>query len=141
MKQVRKTAMTIGLAACMICAFAQDLSSGMSGLYKNEDDFIRHKLTYSLDCQNAPNGINTHNFLESASITVTMGDKKYVVSKKDFFGYHDCKGTDYRFYQNRMFEILDTAGFYLFRHTALEPGAGGKGYSTMTRYYFSKKGD
>jgi hypothetical protein len=141
MKQLRKTAITILLAVGIICAFAQGLSSGRSGLYKNEDDFILHKLTYSLDCNSAQRSINTHSFLESPRITVTIEDKKYVVLKKDFFGYRDCKGRDFRFYQSRMFEILDTAGFYLYRHTALEPGAGGKGYTTVTRYYFSKKGD
>ncbi len=141
MKQLIKPTLVILFAMSFTCAFSQAGSSAKVGLYKNEDDFNMHKLTFELDCKSKQDAIKTNGFFESPKVTVTINNKKYVVLKKDFFGYHDCKGNDYRFYQNKMFEIVDTVSFYVYKHTALEPGAGGKGYATITKYYFSKKGD
>src|SRR5580700_7851490 len=59
---------------------------------------------------------------------------------QDSSAYREAKGKSYRVYKNQVFEILDTAAFTTYRRTALEPGAGGKGFATVTRYYFSRKG-
>jgi hypothetical protein len=141
MTQMKKSALTILFAACVAGAFSQNASSAKVGLYKNEDDFSVHKLSYEMDCGSKENTIKANNFFESPVVTIQTNQKKYVVSKKDFFGYRDCKGKDYRFYKNQLFEIVDTVAFNVYRHTALEAAAGGKGYKTVTRYYFSKKRD
>jgi hypothetical protein len=114
MTQIKKSALTLLFAAYFASAFSQNASTDKIGLYKSEDDFILHKLTYGLDYRS--------------------------ISKPDFFGYHDPKGMDYRFYKNQLFEIVDTAAFTIYRRTALEPGTGGKGFATVTKYYFSRRG-
>src|ERR1700729_2094088 len=131
MKQIKKSALTILFAACFAVAFAQSESSVKIGLYKNEDDFNLHKLTYAVDCSSKQNAIKPSSFFSTPGITIKTNEKKQVVLKKDFFGYHDCKGRDYRFYKNELFEIVDTVAFNVYRHTALEPGVGGKGYVTL----------
>jgi hypothetical protein len=140
MKQIKRFTMTLLLAIGLGTAFSQTSSSANAGLYKDQHDFDQHRLSYQLNCNSRDNEIKTNNFFESPRLTVKMNDKKMVLLKKDYFGYHDCNGKDYRFHDNQLFEIIDTVFFYLYRHTALEPNAGGKGYSTHTRYYFSKKG-
>jgi hypothetical protein len=139
MKKIKNTTLVILLTA--YCVFGYSQNNTKIGLYKNENDFAMHKLTYELDCSSKQNLIKTNDFFESPKVVVKANDKKYIVLKKDFYGYHDCTGKDFRFYNNKLYEILDTASFYLYRHTALEPGNGGKGYATVTKYYFSKKGN
>ena len=132
--------LVLSFALYVNSAFSQSTSAASVGLYKNEDDFSRHKLTYSFNCGSTQDAIKTNNFFESQKLIVKTNDKKIVLLKKDFFGYHACNGKDYRFYKSQMLEIADTTAFYLYQHTALEPGNGGKGYATVTKYYFSKTG-
>jgi hypothetical protein len=136
MKQVIKFAFTLLLVANMVQLCAQPAIK--TGLYKNESDFNLHKLTYAADCGSKRNLIRANNFFEPSKLSIIVNDKKMVVSKKYFFGYHDCTGKDYRFCQNKVFEIMDTASFCIYSNTSLEPNSGGKGYSTKTNYYFSK---
>jgi hypothetical protein len=135
-KQIIKPALAILLVAYIVTWYSQ--SSNKTGLYKNENDFNLHKLIYEADCSSSQSLIHANNFFESAKLSVTIQDKKKVMLKKDFFGYHDCNGKDYRFYHNKIFEIMDTSSFCIYRNTSLEPNAGGKGYSTKTTFYFSK---
>jgi hypothetical protein len=141
MKQLMKVAFMLSSVLYFNSAFSQTGSLASVGLYKNEDDFNRHKLSYQFSCGSTQDAIKTNNFFASQKLIVKTNDKKIVLLKKDFFGYHSCNGKDYRFYKNEMLEIVDTTAFYLYKHTALEPGAGGKGYATVTRYYFSKTGN
>ncbi|HEY4875433.1 MAG TPA: hypothetical protein VIH86_07670 [Puia sp.] len=140
MKKLMKVFFMLSFAMYFNLAFSQTTSLSSVGLYKNEDDFNSHKLTYESNCSSTQHAIKTNNFFASQKLIVKTNDKKVVLLKKDFFGYHSCNGKDYRFYKNQALEIIDITSFYLYKYTGLEPGAGGKGYATVTRYYFSKTG-
>jgi hypothetical protein len=140
MKKLMKVFFILSFAIFFNPAFSQTTSLASVGLYKNEDDFNAHKLSYQFNCNSTQDAIKTNSFFSSQKLIVKTNDKKIVLLKKDFFGYHSCNGKDYRFYKNQALEIIDIASFYLYKYTALEPGAGGKGYATVTRYYFSKTG-
>lgn len=137
MKHALKIALTLLSAICIPCAFSQNAGSTLAGLYKNEDDFTVHKLSYA---SSAPDAIQTNDLFESPRVTVHWNGQTIHLAKKDLFGYHSGKGTDYRFYQNSIYEMLDTLAFYLYKHTGLESNPGGKGFRSTTLYYFSKKG-
>lgn len=141
MKKLMKVFFILSVVMYFNSAFSQTTSLASVGLYKNENDFNSHKLSYESNCSSTQNAIRTNKFFESQKLVVTTNDKKIVLLKKNFFGYHSCNGKDYRFYKNQELEIIDITSFYLYKHTALEPGAGGKGYATVTKYYFSKTGN
>jgi hypothetical protein len=119
-------------------ASAQDGSSKITGLYKNESDFVSNNLTHKISCTSKEASIKADNFFTSASkILIKENGKKYTVSKNEFFGYLDCNNKAYRFYGNDIYEIVDTAGFYMYRRTYLPAG---KGSVKVTAYYFNKPG-
>src|SRR5580658_9754806 len=126
MKQIIRQAVGILLLGCTLNAISQTTApSSHLGLYKNEDDFNLHKLSFEHNCQFKDGAIRVNGFSESPRLVVTADEKKTVLLKKDYFGYHDCNGKDYRFYHNQEFEIVDASMFYVYRHTALEPNGGG----------------
>jgi hypothetical protein len=53
------------------------------------------------------------------------------------FGYHDSYGNDYRFYENKAFQVIDTTAFYIYSYDKLIQQ--GKGPKPTRVYYFSKK--
>ena len=131
----------IGVSAMLLIAVnasAQDGSSKVTGLYKNEDDFALNKLTYQVDCNSKDGSIKPDNFFTASSkILVKENGKKYTVPKSDFFGYLDCNNKAYRFCGNQAYEIVDTTGFYMYKRTFTTAGKGG---TRVTEYYFSKTG-
>ncbi|HTB53283.1 MAG TPA: hypothetical protein VK718_10980 [Ferruginibacter sp.] len=121
------------LTISSVTAFAQS-SSKVIGLYKNESDFAAGILTYQIQCNAKQNSIHPDKSFAASTITIKEDGKKFDVAKKDFFGYKDCSNKSYRFFDGKVYEIVDTAGFYMYKRTAL---ASGKGYVMVTEYYFS----
>ena len=107
-------------------------SDQIRGLYLTYDDYVHHKLSYSDD------KVNLHEFLGQGSIIVVSNGKKTVLSKQQVYGYHD-KGTDYRYFNNIAYQVLDTRGFYLYSLDKLTQG--GKGPKPVRSLYFSIKAD
>jgi hypothetical protein len=131
----------IGVLAMLLItvnASAQDGSSKITGLYKTQDDFVSNKLTNQIGCDSKEGSIKPDNFFTAASkILIKENGKKYTVPKSGFFGYLDCNNKAYQFYGNQTYEIVDTAGFYMYKRTYLTSG---KGQTRVTAYYFSKPG-
>jgi len=129
----------IGAAAMLLItvnASAQDGSSKITGLYKNESDFVLNKLTYQISCDSKGESIKADNFfLASSEILVKENGKKITVPKNQFYGYVDCNNKVYRFIGNTAYEIIDTAGFYMYKRTFV---SNGKGCVRVTQYFFSK---
>ncbi|HLX93648.1 MAG TPA: hypothetical protein VKR32_18320 [Puia sp.] len=135
MKQFIKMLVVLVLAGQ---AGRSDAQTAVAGLFKDETDFRANRVSYPLSCDPGARAIQTEKLFANDKIIVRNGDKKTALLKKDFFGYRDCRGIAYRFYQNEAYRILDTTDFYLYTRTALEPNAGGKGFSSATKYYFSR---
>jgi hypothetical protein len=108
-----------------------------NGLYLTYSDFINHKLSYSSD-SNEPrkNKIIVHDFFEQRTLTLVRNGKRQTFSKSEIFGFRQ-NNRDYRFQDNKAFEIVDTDGFYLYKHDKLT--AGGKGPKPVSTEYFSIK--
>jgi hypothetical protein len=103
-----------------------------SGLYLTFNDYQHHKLSYG----NVAKGdkIAIHDFLEANTITVTSNGNKQTFSKNEIFGYRK-NNKDYRFQDNKVYEIVDTEGFYLYSHDKLTQA--GKGPKPVSIVYFS----
>ncbi len=107
----------------------------LSGLYLTYNDFIHHKLSYSSDSDNQKNKIVLHEFFGGDKVTVTSNGKKQMLLKSQIFGYRDKHNHDYRFYGNKTYQIIDTAGFYLYSNEKLVQQ--GKGPKPTRAFYFS----
>jgi hypothetical protein len=101
------------------------------GLYLTYSDYLSHKLSYTND------PIFTHEFLEGSNVTVTSNGQKHDFEKSKLFGYHDNDNNDYRFYDNKAYQIIDTTEFYIYSYDKLIQQ--GKGPKPTKVYYFSKK--
>ena len=107
-----------------------------NGLYLTFNDYQNHKLSYGSIAKR--DKIAIHDFLEGNTIAVTSNGKKQVFSKSEIFGYRE-NNRDYRFQNNKVFEIVDTKGFYLYKHDKLVQGT--KGPKPVSTVYFSTKAD
>lgn len=107
----------------------------LSGLYLTYSDFVHHKLNYVSEMPQK-NKIILHDFLGGNKVTLTGNGKKQIFSKNELFGYRE-NNHDYRFQGNKAYEIIDTDGFYLYRHDKLIAVA--KGPKPVGAVYFSTK--
>jgi len=106
------------------------------GIYRTQDDFNQHRLLFEAPASSHKVTIRTHEFMGAPHVTIDSGGQKYYFLKVELFGYRDGK-RDFRFFDNQAFQIIDTAGFYIYARTGLENG---KGTHISTKYYFSKTG-
>jgi hypothetical protein len=117
-----------------------DAQTTSKGLYLTYNDYTDGKLSYTEDPSGRNgNKIALHEFIGSDQITVTTKGKKLTFDKNQVFGYRDADGKNYRFYNGKAYEIMDTGGFYIYGYDKLVQR--GKGPRPTRFYYFSKKGD
>lgn len=104
-----------------------------SGLYLTYADYLNHKLSYTAD------KITIHEFIGMKNVTVISNGKKIIIPKSQLFGYHDSNNNDYRFNDDKAYQIIDTTGFYIYSYDKLVQQ--GKGPKPTRIYFFSKKTD
>lgn len=107
-----------------------------NGLYLTFNDFQNHKLSYGSIAKG--DKIALHDFLEGNTITVISNGNKQTFSKKEIFGFRK-NNQDYRFQDNKVYQIIDTKGFYLYSHDKLTQQ--NKGLKPVSTVYFSTKAD
>ena len=103
-----------------------------NGLYLTFNDYLHHKLSYGSVAKG--DKIAIHDFMEGKAITVTSNGTKQTFSKNEVFGYRE-NNYDYRFQDNKAYQIIDTAGFYIYKHDKLTQQ--GKGPKPVSIEYFS----
>ncbi len=108
------------------------------GLYLTYNDYLHHKLSYSTN-QASGNKIMIHDFIGIGNITVISNGKKLIIPKHEVFGYRDDYNNDYRFSDDKAYQIVDTKGFYISSYDKLVQQV--KGPKPTKVYYFSKKND
>lgn len=102
-----------------------------SGLYLTYNDYLNHNLSYKSD------PISIHEFFGGNYVTVISNARKQEIEKNKIFGYRDNSGSDYRFFNNKTFQVIDTAEFCLYSTDKLL--LQGKDPKPTKVYYFSKK--
>lgn len=106
------------------------------GIYRSEADFTQHHLEFSAPASSRKVVIHTHELMGAPHITVDSAGYTYYMLKVELFGYSDGKNT-YRFFGNKTYQILDTAGFYLYAKSSFTRE---KGSVVQTQYFFSVNG-
>lgn len=107
------------------------------GLYASSGDFLKHRLTYAFECSAKEGYIHFNGLLGADKGYVMVRGEKHPFSKESVYGYRDCQSHDYRIYLKRAYQILDTAGFYLYYQYEYEQPVYGKGMVKADHYYFS----
>lgn len=112
-----------------------------AGLYSTVNDFLQQKITYPVDCNNDHDKIKLHDLFGSPVGNVVSNGERHSFRKDSTYGYHTCSNKDFRFYHNETYQIIDTAGFYLYYQCKNVLQASGKGMVKSDLYYFSTSGD
>ena len=115
-------------------------AKGRTGLYMSAEDYKKDKLTYESDCHNKAVKIRLHDMLGSSpKLTVIQDGKKTEHQKSEVFGFRDCDGKVYRFYNNSKYQVIDSGNVFIYRHE--ENVSAGKGFKVEKVYYFSTSAD
>jgi hypothetical protein len=120
---------------------AQAKLTGLSGLYSTANDFQQQKLTYPIDGKVATGKIKPNDLLGSTTGYVEYNGKTFAFDKTKVYGYRDDDNKNYRFYNHSIYQIIDTAGFYIYYQYRSVEQTKGKGLVKMDLYFFSKKAD
>jgi hypothetical protein len=111
---------------------------GNSGLYLTALDYVSHKLTYGFDCNSSDGKLQLNELFGNSSGYIVSKGEKHAFDKNKTFGYQICDSKVYRLFDKYPYEILDTAGFYLYyRYNQVEK-IKGKELIKTDEYYFSK---
>lgn len=122
------------LVALVAPAFASAQSIS-SGIFRTASDYGADKLECRINCDSERHKIKLNDFLNKPFITVVHGGKRYTLNKREIFGFRDCSGATYRFFNGSSYLIAESRK--LFIYTADENVSSGKGFRTVHKYYFS----
>jgi hypothetical protein len=123
------------------CGIGQSVPAHTTGLYSTPDDFLQHKLTYQTDCKNGKDKLKLNDLFGSSTGYVIYNGQKQAFDKNRVYGYRSCENKNYRFYDHSTYQVIDTAGFYIYYQYRSEEQTKGKGLVKKDEYFFSRKGD
>jgi hypothetical protein len=129
-------------ALCMASALTvlgQSKQGAAYALYNNLNDFTTKQLSYPVQCGQKKDKLRIDAFFGSRWVIVIHEGKKQRIEKSTLYGYRDCSGNDFRFYDRVVYKVMDTEGFYLYSRAEFIQIKGFR--QNVTKYYFSLKGD
>jgi hypothetical protein len=102
------------------------------GIYLTTQDYLIKKLSYKVSCRDKQNSSISRSFVSGLK-----KQEKYHLEKSTWFGFHDCKLGDHRFYKRSEYRILHFSDdLILYSKKVLRPQ--GKFVVTETAYFFSR---
>ncbi|MFD1470270.1 hypothetical protein ACFQ48_18735 [Hymenobacter caeli] len=111
-----------------------------SGVYRSAKDFQQGKMFLQVNCQTEVHRIELHEFSNKSFINVIHEGKKNTLQKSEIFGVRDCGGHDFRFFQNKDYQLLENLGLVIYQKTAVNP-VGGEELGKQMDFYFSTQLD
>ena len=112
-----------------------------SGVYRSAADYSAKKMDLEVNCTSEKHIIRLHEFWSKPYIDIIHDGEKHTFQKKDIFGFRDCAGTDFRFFENKHYKILESGKVLLYAMTTNRPAPTGKGFYHEVKYYFSTAAD
>lgn len=135
MKKVNYFIMLVNSILLFSAAVAQKDSSG---IYKTAEDFKSRKLSLAINCKNEKHRIKTNIFFNDSEIKVKHKNRTYTFLKSEVFGYRTCEQKEFRFVDNREYEIINPREqilIYKYMHLAHSPKNADQ---YPVKYFFSK---
>src|SRR5579863_7484881 len=91
-------------------------SNSRAGLYITSDDFNKDRLTYGFDCRTENGKLKINETFDGSSGYVLIKGQKHSFDKLKTYGYRSCEDKSFRFYGKEAYQIIDTAGFFMYYH-------------------------
>ena len=111
---------------------------GSSGIYMTANDYKNGTLAAEGRCDSRGHGLALHDVLHKPYIHVTHGSETKRYEKTDLFGFRSCKRRDFRFVENREFQILEAKALYIYLIKVPMPDAPGARHMWLqSQYHFS----
>lgn len=108
-----------------------------SGIYFIANDYVKHKLSFAIDCKTQKHKIKSDMIFRPKEISIKHADSIYTYPKDSIYGIRYCDGSIVRVYNNSEYPLLNPNEKIMIYKVV--SGSTGKGGSTVkTTFYFSK---
>jgi len=131
MKNSIKVLIAIAVIGLQAMGTNAQSANATTGIYLTEQDYKSNKLSYTLKENDK---LQLNEFLNGKNINLVYQGKKIKLVKDEIFGYRLNK-LDFRIYHNEAYQIMDTAGFMLYKRQKLTQQT--KGYLPVETYFYS----
>lgn len=126
------------VVACCVTILSENRSAqGQSGVYSSVADYKNNRLTYEVDCSGRAGSRKVHLndfFGNGKYVTISSQGQKRKFRKSELYGYKDCNGTTYRFYDNSEYLVAEAGKIIIYTQT--RNIAQSKGFKVVNVYYF-----
>jgi hypothetical protein len=129
-----KLLITVSLVMLVVTSgFSQKDSSG---IYFTANDYLKHKLSFAINCKTEKHKIKSNMIFRSKEISIKHADSTYTYPKDSVYGIKYCDGSIVRIYNNSEYPLINPDEKIMIYKVV--SGTGGKSSPIITRYYFSK---
>ena len=118
------------LSGMIFPAYSQE-----SGIYLNAEDFTISTLTHSIDCAKSNHKIIAPG--KKPVLKVVQEGQKYKNKKSDIYGYKDCQGKDYRFFDGQNYQVNEIGKVVIYQQGVSKPAIG-EDPGAVAKFFFSK---
>ncbi len=106
-----------------------------AGVYLCAEDFKKQKTSYA----SKHTRLKLHEVFKKDLIEIKTKDSTYTFKKKSIYGYRDKGGNSYRFYEDKIFTVINPGEtIVIYKVSSLLPQ---KGQVLIYKYYFSAEAD
>lgn len=125
---------TVSLA--MLIATSGFSQKDSSGIYFTANDYLKHKLSFAINCKTEKHKIKSDMIFRSKEISIKHADSTYTYPKDSVYGIKYCDGSIVRIFNTSEYPLINPDEKVMIYK--IVSGTGGKGSPIITRYYFSK---
>lgn len=116
---------------CLFSGLAHAQNNGR-GIYLTSEDFLSNKVTLA----SKHTRIKLHEIVNKELVLIKTKDSAYSYLKDSIFGYQDNEGNSFRFYNGKIYPIVNP--FETILIYKVSDGPAQKGQTRLYSYFFSK---
>ncbi|MCB9352352.1 MAG: hypothetical protein H6573_33400 [Lewinellaceae bacterium] len=119
----------------LLSGMLRPVFSQNSGIYMNSEDFTNGVLNHSIDC-----AMEKHKIFAPKKknvIKVVREGQKYKYEKSNIYGYKDCQGKDYRFFDGQNYQVNEIGKVVIYQQGVSKPAIG-EDPGAVAKFFFSK---
>lgn len=131
-----KTKLIIAVTVLILKSTLGFSQNDSSGIYFTANDYIKHKLSFAINCKTEKHKIKSDMIFRSKEISIKHADSTYTYPKDSVYGTKYCDGSIARIYNNSEYPLINPDEKIMIYK--MVSGPSGKGQSAKTVYYFSK---
>lgn len=80
---------------------------GHCGVYETDSDRKASTLSVAIDCKSEDHKLKTGFVKTSSAIRIIRDNKKENYLRRDLYGYRDCRGREYHFFDGKSYELVN----------------------------------